>query len=515
MDRHDLSDGVFFEIEYDSHPIPGVGKFVMKPERIEKQDPDEIRERFTQMRDIARAHRTAYYYSKFFDRHVHHENAAIFYKQGVFMKDFTDNYDVGVRFSQYFPYYQLMGYEQLRTYFTWRTGVREGTVSDTSLSYAFLYLYELLGNIGVGCPLDGLDKLMSFWKAYRAYYKTIDTYVIRWLKDYHIYYELPHSFKEFIEKNDLTGHYSKVTDADDSFDLFCAISKYDIRKSIFFTDVTSDMIVSCFLFVLERIRRDFEAAGMHFDDALFRPTKKIVSWIPFRDALFYNWMKQQNRKVVLSSDEIYLCQNNEWTHSTVITSEKGRQFLAYVFKQMESVLRTATNYKFKLTAKTSMIHEDTVRSLTKAGVFIEKIVPDAVMEFYREATKTVVTVDPASLARIRREALATQEALIVEDPDQSIFADSADTQSADSSPFSGGWDGFKHVLSENEKQALATILRGDDIKALTDKCGVMPEVLFDGINEKAMDYIGDSLMDDGFVIYDEYRAPTEELLGWV
>lgn len=26
-----LSDGMFYEIEYDSSPVPGVGKFVMKP----------------------------------------------------------------------------------------------------------------------------------------------------------------------------------------------------------------------------------------------------------------------------------------------------------------------------------------------------------------------------------------------------------------------------------------------------------------------------------------------------
>lgn len=189
-----IADGMFYEIEYDSCLVPGVGKYVLKPEKVAGPKKDEIRERFGQMREIARAHRSTYDFSRFFDRRIQHDNALIFHKQGMFMKDFTDNHESGTPFSQYFPCYQMMGYEQLRTYFTWRTEVRKGNVADTSLSYAFLYIYELLGNIGVEDPQDGLDKLMSFWRAFRVYNKSIDKYVLRWLKDYHIYYKLPQSW---------------------------------------------------------------------------------------------------------------------------------------------------------------------------------------------------------------------------------------------------------------------------------------------------------------------------------
>ena len=197
-----LSDGMFYEIEYDSSPVPGVGKFVLKPQpqKIEEPEKDGIRELFGQMRDIARKHRSTYDFSRFFDRRVQNDNAIIFYQQGLFMKDFSDDFAGNTQFSQYFPYYQMMGYEQLRTYFTWRTQVRQGNVADTSLSYAFLYIYELLCNIGATDPQDGLCKLMFFWKAFSEHNKAINKYVLRWLKDYHIYYELPHSFKEFVEK---------------------------------------------------------------------------------------------------------------------------------------------------------------------------------------------------------------------------------------------------------------------------------------------------------------------------
>jgi len=578
------SDGGFYEIEYDSGPIPGVGRYVLKPapQKIAEPAKDGKRELFGRMRDIARAHRSAYDYSRFFDRRVQDDSAAIFHKQALFMKDFVDDYAGSAQYSQYFPCYQMMGYEQLRTYFTWRAQARNGSVANTSLSYAFLYIYELLGNIGAASPLDGLEKLMAFREAFRIHNSSIDKYLLRWLRDYHIYYELPHTFKEFVERSGLDEHYpglaayagrslKKIGTAGggampglawtgDDFDLFCSVSRYNIKKSVFFTDETSKMVSECFAFVMGRVRQGFEAAGMDFDNALFRPTRKISVWRPFRDALFHNWLKQPDRQVVFSKNAIYMCRKNEWMSSTVITTEKGRQFIGYVMKQMESDLRKLTKYKFKLTANTEMMNADTIRVLAKAGVSIEFIVPAAVAEYYREATKTVVMVDRDALARIRREALATQESLIVEEQaehkgsapqaasplipapptfsasspfsasptfsasppflappptsalfaaqDQDIFADATEEE-----PVSAvsAWDNLKNALSEEEIRALAILLVGGDLKTYADGCGAMIEVLADGINEKATDRVGDSLMDEDFVLYEDYITQVKEL----
>jgi len=530
-----LSDGMFYEIEYDTVPVQGVGKFVLSPQKIKEPKKDEIRELFYRMRDISRMHRSTYDSARFFDRRVQYDNAKLFYHQGVFMKDFADDYPENMQFSQYFPSYHMMGYEQLRTYFTWRTQVRKGNVADTSLSYAFLYIYELLGNIGVDNPKDGLDKLLFFWRSFSAYNKSINRYVLRWLKDYHIYYELPHTWAWFVGKNDLTHHYPDITGTDDDFDLFCSISKYDIRKSTFFSDETSKMIADCFSFVITRVRQDFEIAGIHFDDVLFRPTKKIAVWKPFKDALFFNHLKQSDRRIVFSKNEIYMCIKNNWTFSGNLTTDKGKQFIGYVMKKMESVLRTITKYRYKLNANANMIHEDTIRILTKAELYIEKIVPAAVMEFHREATKTVITVDHDSLAKIRQEALATQESLIVEEQakqrdivpalilftaqNQNVFSDPSEaeavavavTKSEPASPMSV-WDNLKNALNEEEIRALAVVLQGGDIKIFSDECGIMLEVLVDGINEKAMDYIGDNLMDDEFFLHDDYKEQVKELI---
>lgn len=521
-----LSDGLFYEIEYDACPIEGVGKFVLKSQKIGSPEKDEIRELFYNMREISRQYHSPFTnYSRFFDRSVQQDNGKIFYKQAVFMKDFEDDYSEQVPFSSYFPYYQMLGYEQLRTYFTWRTQVRKGTVNYTSLSYVFLYIYELLNNVGVSDPQDGLDKLLSFWNSFRKFDTSIDKYILRWLKDYHIYYNLPQTFQEFASEHTLTAHYPKMTDFNDSFDLYCSISKYDIRKSVFFTEETSELITNCFYYVLDKIRQDFKSAGLHFDTVLFRPTKKLATWKPFKDALFCQWLKQPDRRVVISENEIYMCNKNEWTFSTVITTEKGRQFIGYVMKQMESVLRKVTKYKFKITASSDMVNQETLGKLHKSGIIIEKTVQAAVMEYYRDATKTVVSVDHTSLARIRQEALVTQESLIVEEqtgpvdpapvlmtpplPEQNIFTDFPDT---DPVPVSGGWESLKDALSEKEIQALAIILGGGSIKKFADSHSIMLEVLADGINEKAMDFIGDNILDAELAVYEDYQEHVKGMV---
>lgn len=526
-----LDQGSFYEIEYDSSPMPGVGKFVLKSQKILEPEKDEKRELFGQMREIARVHRSKYDSMRFFDQRVQNNNAIIFNKQGMFMKDFSDDYAGNKPFSQYFPTYQMMGYEQLRTYFTWRTEVRKGNVADISLSYAFIYIYELLGNIGVDDPQDGLNQLMSFWKAFSVYNKSIDKYMLRWLKDYHIYYELPHSFKEFIDKNNLTENYPKMVDTDDSFDLFCNISKYDIRKSTFYTDDNMKLVKDCFSFVTDELRQIFVNCGIDFYESIFRPSKKMNEWKPFRDALFYQRKKQADRQVMLSEKEIYICDNDRWFFNTSIASGNSRQLIGYIMKQMEAELRKATKYKFKLSANINTITHEAIDKLRNAGLSLETIIINQVAQFYKEETKTVVIVDQEALSRIRQEALVTQEKLFIPEQEKTfapiipiqekldfsytamVDVHSTAMNETERTSVSDVWVSLKNELAHIETEALSVVLLGEmDLKKYADKCGIMLEVLVDGINEKAMDLIGDNLLDEEFVLYEDYKEHVKELI---
>ena len=559
-----LTEGTYYEIEYDATPMPGVGKFVLKTQKIEPPVKDEVRELFEHMRDIARSNRRFVYGSSMlYNERVRQEKSRIFYEQGMFMKDFEDDYEEAVPYKEYFPYYQMMGYRQLRTYFTWRTRVRKGKVEETSLSYCYLYLYELLSNIGISDPQEGLDKLMSFWREFREYEPSIDKYVLRWLKDYHIYYDLPQPFSEFVREKNLTEHYPDMAGTKDRFALFCTLSKYDIRKSGFYTRDREALIRDCFEFTLDRLTMIFSEHGVELESVIFLPVKSRAVWRPFQDALFYPWRQQRDRSVVFSTKEIYVCSQNQWTYQTALTAESGRQLVGYILKQMEAVLRQAVNYKYKVTVGVSKLHPLTVKKLEDAGIALEQSITDAVKEFYREATKTVVSVDKEALEKIRREALQTQEKLLVPEdgetasmPLQSTHETyvsmgnvdiahlqtsmlTADPMVAEMSlgtlqgihqkaldlsvqvdlERANPWKDFQLALTQTEREALLLILSGDDstdeetiLKQFSDTHDIMLEMLADGINEKAVDIVGDSLLDEAFKIYDDYLEQLREAL---
>ncbi len=506
-----FSDGPYYEIEYGGGPIPGVGKFVLKGQEIKKPEKDEIRDLFVQMRDIARAHRSIYDFSKLFERQILNDNANIFYKQGIFMKDFTDNYAESVPFSQPFPAYQMMGYQQLRTYFTWRTQVREGNIAATSLSYACVYMYELINNIGVGSPQEGLEKLFSFWQAYRIHDPAVDKLVPRWLRDYHIYYPLAQRFEEFVQQHDLAKYYVEMTERTEPFDVYCAISKYNIRKSAFFAG-NEQRIRECFDIVLCKLKQAFIDNGRHLEEFLFQPTQKTLSWMPFRDAVFYQQRKQPDSCVLFSPAEMYLCIQNKWLFCKPGTPPDGKQLIGFVMRQMEAALRKLTGYKGKFAADISAVPPEIIAVLK--GLSLENIVNSAVLSFYREATKTVVKVDKEALAVIRQEALSTQEKLIVQEEGEPVVIPAPPPPPVVAPQPIDGWGSLKNTLSLTEMEALAVLFEGSSgIKQFADACGIMLEVLIDGINEKAMDCVGDNLIDEDFGLYDDYSEHVKDLIG--
>ncbi len=533
----------YYEIEYDACPMPGVGKFVLKSQKIDPPQKDEIRELFYQMRDIAREDRYINYVrSELYDKQARKQNSRIFYKQGMFMKDFEDTYENIAPFSSYFPDYQMMGYDQLRTYFTWRTKVRKGEITFISPSYLFLYLYELLNNIGVDNPEDGLHKIMSTWNDFRVHYESMDKYILKWLKDYHIYYDLPWTFKDFVTEHNLGSHFPQVVNPENNFDLYCSISKYDIRKSGFYNDDTVALIRDCFDFVIYQLQETFSKHQLLLDNLLFQTAKNMIPWIPFGNALFYPGLRHPDKQVIISEKEIYVRQQNKWMFHSSITTESGKKLIGYLFKQMEATLRKATKYKYKLSVNMNSLSPMTTDLLNQAGISLEKLVTEATMEFFREATKTVVKVNPEALEKIRKEALLTQEKLIVpetmpeqETNDENILSTEYNYPEKNTDiiqPFpindtNDPWESLRNSFTCLEKEAILILWENQraDLPSHTSETvnmiqfaqehDIMPEVLIDGINEKAADCIGDSLLDGEFIFYEDYIEQIEGMVQFI
>ena len=510
----------FAEIEYEV-PSGGGGRPVPSAVPAQPVGPrtvDPIRETFYAMRRLAT------------DNPLARNDAGLFYKQAKFMEDFSDEFYGFAKFSMYYPCYQHMGYEQLRTYFTWRTNVRRGQVYPTSLSYIFIYIYELLSQIGVNHPADGLDKLLAVWNACREKEPSLDIYLPPWIKDYHIYYELPHGFADFVNAHGLRPLYPPEqflfdTSAEDALAAWNGLSSYDVTKSKFYTAGNDALMARCFSVVLRAVGDLCAGHKIRLEDLFIYGLSRGTPWYPFHRALFAHETRQGDRQVTMPGRELYRCEANRWTASIPIYYAGRRDLAGYIIKKTEACLRRAVKYRFNITAGSATAGQ-VFQTMTSRGISpaaLDGVIEKTVADFHRNATRTVVTVDHDNLARIRREARGTQDKLMVPEDDSPVQPVTAPVEYSTASfpppsePASDGWAALKDALNATERAALSMALRGEtgpQIKTFADEHGVMLEVLADNINDKAADFVGDNIvsLNETITIYDDYREQIAEIV---
>jgi len=485
-------------------------------EPIREKSVDPVRERFSEMRAIVGTYPFLL------------EEGESFYKQARFMEDFIDDYDGNAVYSTYYPHYMHMGYEQLRTYFTWRTKVRAGEVTKTSTSYAFIYIYELLCNIGVSSHEDGLDKLLAFWKAYGEIEPSLEKYVPQWIKDYHIYYELPRSFTDFVKENGLNQYYRKMflydDNSDDIFDHWSGLSSYKVTGSRFYRDGNEELLKQCFEAVYKAICKYCEDLDTSFGELFNYHIRRGVIWKPFQRAVFYDWLKQHDRRVIFPGNEEYYCDFDKWIANIPVRYKYIAETAGYIIKKTEACLRSVVKYKYLIKADPRsaqyFFHDCRKKGVTQKG--LDAVIEEAVNLFYAESTRTVVTVNSENLERIREEAQGTQEKLTVDEPNRD--ADAANhSEVPQLQPTTGidrdgdSWAALKAALSGIELKVLELIsndVSDAAVRAFAIENGVMPEVLAAEINEKAADNIGDTILeaDNGLEIYQEYAQRVAEMV---
>ena len=379
-----------------------------RPQPVGQRDTDPIRQKIYDMRSLAAGNPFAM------------RDAELFYKQAKYMEDFADDFGENESLSMYYPCYQLMGYKQLRTYFTWRSAFRRGEIRRTSLSYLFLYTYEVLCNIGVNGPADGLLRLTALWEAYHESEPALENYLPRWFKDYHIYYGLYEGFPDFVGRYALWKHYPEFfavdAGAEESLALWNRISGYDVTKSNFYNAGNEDLFRGCFYAVLTGVRALCDERDIRFEDLLlYRASGREATWYPFPRAMFYPWLRQADRQVDLPGGETYYCKDNRWTANLSIYYAGRKEFVGYLIRKTEERLRLATGYKYKISADHSAAWQS-IKKLKALGISFADLngaIERSVADFHRDINRTVVVVNQDNLARIREEALGTQSRLIV------------------------------------------------------------------------------------------------------
>ena len=362
--------------------------------------------------------------------------AELFYRQGLLMADFEDDCPYNGIFKSYFPTYNAMSDRQLRGYFTWRARVRRGTVEETSTSFAFLYLYELICGIGVTDPLDGFRKIKSFWESYRAFEPGIDRFARVWLQDYAVFHGLDPQLlsdsktvlfdKALIElrraARDLTppstGKAPKRRKSSEPvlplppdeareerlMAAIDALSTYNLANSRLNRSHHRDLRhVACAVYV--RMARYYDTHRKTGIVASLFGEETAMPYTMFASAVFFAPERHEDCEYRLDPIHVYRCQNGFWECMRIHGSRQKSSKLGEMMRACDQRLRLALDPGHPLKEE-------------KVPKYLAKIIDDEIVAWlsWDAAHQPVkIDIDLSQLGHIRSAAAQTREALLIDE----------------------------------------------------------------------------------------------------
>ncbi len=434
--------------------------------------------------------------------------AAIFFRQGQFMADFEDDFDYRGEFFCYFPTYRAMDDRQLRGYFSWRTRVRRGMIEPTSLSFAFVYLYELLNRIGVDSPEEGFLKLRKFRTAYRLIDAGIERYASLWMRDYVVYHNLDRRWFEELTDDDSDRAVLVLADykSHSAAEVFAALdflSPYKLEHSAFFryhSDDVRTVVAGVFAALAEYCAKNLRNSVCERLIGKMRSARYNM----FRSAVFYDPQKHPDSLYEVNPLLRFSCRNGIWSCERFLRHKERLRLTGAILKNIDHRMRL--RYGFKSVLKPEKI------PAVYAGIIGREI--ERLLELKRKNARSKIAIDLSKLQEIRHAALETQRKLIVEEPEEDSVMQQGNPIPAPSSadvPVSSPSVPDAPVLSGEERRLLESLLYGKDPAAGIG--GQLLSVLVDSINGKFFDRFGDTVITwDGEMpeLLEDYR---DELKG--
>lgn len=364
--------------------------------------------------------------------------AELFYRQGLLMANFEDDCPYNGTFKSYFPTYNAMSDRQLRGYFTWRAQVRRGNIEETSTSFAFLYLYELICGIGVDDPLDGFDKIKAFWGAYRAFEPGIDRFARVWLQDYAVFHgldprllrdsktvmfdnaliELRRAARDLAPAQAPSGQTAKRRKTSEPtlplppdeareerlMAAINALSTHNLNNSRLDRGHHLDLRhVACAVYV--RMARYYDTHRKTGIVASLFGEETAMPYTMFASAVFFAPERHEDCEYRLDPIHIYRCQNGFWECMRIHGSRQKSSKLGEIMRACDQRLRLALDPSHPLKEE-------------KVPKYLAKIIDDEIVAWLSwNATHQPVKIDIdlSQLGHIRNAAAQTREALLIDE----------------------------------------------------------------------------------------------------
>lgn len=456
--------------------------------------------------------------------------AKSFYEQARLMADYTDDADV-VMFKSYYPTYRDMTVAQMRGYFSLRRLWRQGKYIDAPLSYIFVYVYELLMQVGVASAEEGYELLTELRQAYGGQGSRLDFYLGPWLRDYVVYHNLSDHFSDVFAAEQtadrLAAQLASYKTAADSqlVDTVCAVANYDIRHKPLFLK-QPDKATAATAFVLKEVLKHIELTSHHKIETICYGRKQKRQMRMFENAVFYDPEPIRNADISVSPRHNYYCRNGLWQKDVyVATTPQANKLLGQVLREIDRQLRPVLHVRPLLKASAGM--PSTQKAIGEAIVQWTQLQREEAER--REAERRRVKIDFSQLGRIRTDADVVMQALIDTDEaeptaepgdteptattEPALATEPAPTPEAPIETPAGQPEADSPEAIERE--FLRLVLDGGDWANFLRVNHTPEGVMVEAINNRAMDEMGDIVLEDngdGLHVVDDYADDVRKMI---
>ena len=316
--------------------------------------------------------------------------------------------------------------------------MRRGNIEETSTSFAFLYLYELICGIGVDDPLDGFNKIKAFWDVYRAFEPGIDRFARVWLQDYAVFHgldpkllrdsktvmfdnaliELRRAARDLVPAPAPSDQAPKRRKASEPtlplppdeareerlMAAINALSTYNLSNSRLDRSHHRDLRhVACAAYV--RMARYYDTHRKTGIVASLFGEETAMPYTMFASAVFFAPERHEDCEYRLDPIHIYRCQNGFWECMRIHGSRQKSSKLGEMMRACDQRLRLALDPAHPLKEE-------------KVPKYLAKIIDDEIVAWlsWDAAHQPVkIDIDLSQLGHIRSAAAQTREALLIDE----------------------------------------------------------------------------------------------------
>ena len=429
---------------------------------------------------------------------------SLFYQQGKFMEQYTDEYFETVQCGRSTPMYYNMKDNELRAYFTWRTLYRQGALPNTQNAFLLLYAYEILNLIGFSSAELAYDALGNLLRDYGEQFPSVKKSLLRWMPDFAAYYHLPYRLEDEKEAAEITVLRHSSHTAEELLLALDTLSKYHIKDSKLYLAEPEK--------VSELLKAVYQAMLMYYAEqknqsfsAYLLGEQKREQHIMFEGAVFCYRTPQVDGSYRLSPLCVYQCFKGQWAKETFCSAPHPDRVGA-LLRTFDSMLREKLNFKGKL--KPGELPEGDADVIRKAI--------DAWFAEQERKNAPVITLNEAELAEIRKAAEHTTDMLTL--PEDEIMEIAAPVTEPEPDPDDDEPDDSEIPdlpLSAPAMALLICLATGESYQPLVD-AGQMLSVLADEINENLYDSFGDTIIemqdDETPVLIEDYLDDVKGML---